>query len=1429
MNWLLGSDADSATLLTPTVGRTQDSAAILREALELQRADRWDESIELLLRSTASESADATALYYLGVAYEHTLRLSEALDAYVKSSELGPALAIAHYRTARTFAALGHSEEAEKYFNSSLRAGNLKTNEYLSGYVTFLRGQNRHADGARVCLAAIASAPGQAKKLRNLLVNCLGSVNPTLPEVREVLTAGFSRGDKILLAAALDALAEVPDSVENPRQALLLYDAGIAFKPDDPRGYHNRARCLVKLNQLDDAADAIGRAINLTPTVTAGQFGDLAYIRRRQRKWWQEVDALQRALELDDTRAEWWFNLGNARDELNDFEEASDAFSRAIAIDPQKAVWHYRLGYALQKAGKLVGSRAAFAQAVSREPSAQSTGVGWFHAQRGLWVPAVEAYQSYLAHLAGTSISERITSPQTANIYYQLGALQERCYRWSDAAESYQNAIAFGYPHSKGHFRLGFVWERLNRLSDAAQAYRVAAESSEKLESYWWYRLGYVLQKAGNFRDAAGAWANMRMDEKSGAAQSFKGSAADAPVAASGAHLENYLASLLDRRTNLLENASTERPHDAECWYMLGSAYEKSKQFKAAISAYENAVARKSEHQPLWYFRLGCLLFGEGRDEDACNAFLETRILRRPHGVDTTAYSKSAGQIQVMHYNEYRDTLAIRPKVILYEANLALSMGCNPYAIFQELLKDAEFADWTHVWSLKDATKFPAECVGKSNVIFVTHDSDLYLRYLATAKYLINNSTFSTYFIRREEQKYLNTWHGTPLKALGKDMNAATEFMGRANTARNLLQATHVLSPNPHTSHVLIDRNDIAGAFSGKLAETGYPRIDRMINASDSLKDALRERMNIASGRPVVLYAPTWRGAMSDVEIDVQQLTDDLVSIASCECQVLFRGHHYSEKALNRGTLPVTVVPSDIDTYELLSIVDVLITDYSSIYFDFLPMNRPIIHYNYDLAEYSSSRGMLYFGMDEMPGTVCLERQALVTALQEHLDTPYVPSETFRKAKASFCAHEDGRSTRRAIDFFFHDAAESVVELPRDDRRSVLFFAGNFAPNGITSSAINLINALDEENYRVCVAIDPSAIEARPLHMEKFFQIPDNVAVLGRAGRMVVSPEERWIVDDFNAKSDLPAEEAWNIYLAAFAREFQRLYGHAQWDAHVDFDGYSRFWSSTFMRTRATDIRKAIYLHNDMPEEFRVKFPYLEGLFRLYRNFDAVVSVSRDMCEVNKRGLAGRYGIAKEAFVACPNVIDGDLIARRAEEPLDQDFADWIGDRTVFVNFGRLSPEKDHAKLIRAFANVHAQNPEGLRLIILGDGPLRPVLQQLVLELGLQGAVDLAGLRSNPFPLLKRADCFVLSSNHEGQPMTLLEAMALNRPIVATDIDGNRGVLKGEYGLLVENSEAGLAAGMTEFLAGKIQSQPFDYSVYRAEALRLFDEAVIGA
>lgn len=124
--------------------------------------------------------------------------------------------------------------------------------------------------------------------------------------------------------------------------------------------------------------------------------------------------------------------------------------------------------------------------------------------------------------------------------------------------------------------------------------------------------------------------------------------------------------------------------------------------------------------------------------------------------------------------------------------------------------------------------------------------------------------------------------------------------------------------------------------------------------------------------------------------------------------------------------------------------------------------------------------------------------------------------------------------------------------------------------------------------------------------------------------------------------------------------------------------------------------------------------------------------------------------------------------------------------------------------------------------MLLGDGSLREKLEKLIKKLKLQKSVFLLGRVYNPFAYLKRSDCFVMSSNHKGQPMTLLEALVLNIPIIATDIPSNRSVLGDKYGVITENNMKSLAKAMKEFINSGINSKPFDYIDYYKNSMDEF-------
>lgn len=417
-------------------------------------------------------------------------------------------------------------------------------------------------------------------------------------------------------------------------------------------------------------------------------------------------------------------------------------------------------------------------------------------------------------------------------------------------------------------------------------------------------------------------------------------------------------------------------------------------------------------------------------------------------------------------YLRYSAQVPVNTGIVFYETMSGDRMNDNPYAIFKHLRAHPEYGTYLHVWSLGTHGEIPAEYADLDDVVFVRRGTLSYAYFLACAGHIICNAILPNYLTRRDGQRYLNTWHGIPYKTLGR--GAANARFGTASGIGTFLKATHVLTPCEFMTDALRYSYSMTGTSRARVAETGYPRVDLTVNADAEEMASLRQRLGIESReggpleRPVVLYAPTWRGTDGTDTVDADQLLRDLGALAGLDIQLMYRGHHRIGRLIHDRDIGgrdgrVIVPPQEISSNELLSVVDILITDYSSIFFDFLPTGRPIVHYLYDLEEYARTRG-LNLELGELPGAVARDLEQLLEAVSQSAlalgavesdaDLRRVPlqGEAYTAARLRFAPHEDGDSSARAVDFFFGDNSQNipVIEM-RDDRPTVAFWAGSLA------------------------------------------------------------------------------------------------------------------------------------------------------------------------------------------------------------------------------------------------------------------------------------------------------------------------------------------------------------------------------------------------
>lgn len=338
----------------------------------------------------------------------------------------------------------------------------------------------------------------------------------------------------------------------------------------------------------------------------------------------------------------------------------------------------------------------------------------------------------------------------------------------------------------------------------------------------------------------------------------------------------------------------------------------------------------------------------------------------------------------------------------------------NPRAIAEELRRRQ--APLRQVWVLEPG----APAVPEARA--VPFGSSAFLAELGRARYVVSNNTMPDFFHKKAGSTYVQTWHGTPLKRIAFDIpDPSFKRSGRIlrNLVRDVASWDLLLSPNRFSTEILRR----AFRYRGEIAETGYPRTDRL-HASDrgAVRAALRRRLGIDDDVRAILYAPTWRddddfALALDVAEMARALGDDHV--------LLVRAHHLDGPSLRLDDDPfvrnVSAIPDAVD---LCLAADVLVTDYSSLMFDFAVTGKPMLFFTYDLARYRDKLRGFYFDFEaEAPGPLLATTAQVIAALEELDELGARHAEDYARFQERFCHLDDGHAAGRVVDLVFGAAA----------------------------------------------------------------------------------------------------------------------------------------------------------------------------------------------------------------------------------------------------------------------------------------------------------------------------------------------------------------------------------------------------------------------
>lgn len=367
--------------------------------------------------------------------------------------------------------------------------------------------------------------------------------------------------------------------------------------------------------------------------------------------------------------------------------------------------------------------------------------------------------------------------------------------------------------------------------------------------------------------------------------------------------------------------------------------------------------------------------------------------------------------------------LPMNKKTIVFESFAGKSYSCNPRYIYEYLVNTNQ--DFNFVWIFNESDK---DIFGDAKK--VKRFSWKYYYYLATSKYWVTNTRMPNNLAKRKETIYLQTWHGTPLKKLAADMKevympGTTTEKYKKNFYNESRNWDYLVSPNQYSTEIF----KRAFKYDQEILEFGYPRNDILCKNDRGRKEnasRIKDKIGIPKDKKVILYAPTWRDdefyEKGKYRFELKLNLKEMQEKFGDQYVIALRMHYLVADHVNIEGMEKFVyeLSKYDDIAELYLISDILITDYSSVFFDYANLRRPILFFTYDISKYRSILRGFYMDFEkEAPGPLLETSDQVINAISniESIEIEY--KEAFNRFYNKFCHLDTGMAAKRISEKVF--------------------------------------------------------------------------------------------------------------------------------------------------------------------------------------------------------------------------------------------------------------------------------------------------------------------------------------------------------------------------------------------------------------------------